>query len=253
MSSNEVVFSLVQTDITQADYGKNLQKHLEGIKASAEHQADIVVFPELSLTGYELPDAKALALPMDPDFDIFRKLSQSAVDHNLVIIAGCPIQNGDSKPFIGAVICFPDGRAEFYLKQYLHCGEEPYYAAGHQNYQFDVKGYKVALAICADFQNPKHSENAKSSGADIYLVSALITGNGYDADSAVWSDIASKHNVPVLLSNYIGESSGLKGCGKSGMWAPSGQAIFNAEGRDSGLVLCTIKQNLLGGCFELTA
>lgn len=250
MQNNGIIFSLVQADIAKSDYSKNLQRHLEGIKASADHKADIVVFPELSLTGYELSESSSLALPMDSDSIIFSQLSQAAVDNDLVVIAGCPIQNGDKKPFIGAIVCFPDGRIEFYLKQYLHSGEDQYCAPGDQNYQFDVKGYKISLAICADFQTPLHAEDAKASAADVYLISALITSNGYDADSDVLSGIASRHNFPVLLSNYICESGGLVGCGKSAMWDPSGKQVFSAEGTDQGLVLCSIGHDYLSGSFK---
>ncbi|MBB1489037.1 carbon-nitrogen hydrolase family protein [Oceanospirillum sediminis] len=250
MQNRTVTFSLVQSRIEKADYSRNLQIHLEGIKASAEHKADVVVFPELSLTGYELPDASRLALVKNSEDQVFRTLSQAATEHNLVVVAGCPIQNDGDKPFIGAVICFPNGRTEFYLKQYLHEGEDQYCSAADQNYQFDVNGYKVALAVCADFQNPMHSEDAATAGSDIYLVSALITGNGYAPDGEVLSGIASRHQFPVLLSNYVCESGGLTGCGKSAMWDQSGKQMFSAEGSEHGLVLCTISHDGLAGCFE---
>ncbi len=96
-------------------------------------------------------------------------LSQSSVENNIIVVAGCPLATENKKPTIGAVVCFPNGNIEFYSKQYLHEGEGKYCSSGFEDYIFPVGDYNVALAICADFTNPNHSANAAKKGADIYV------------------------------------------------------------------------------------
>ncbi len=234
-----ITISLAQVPVVRGDVSANLEGHLEMIVQSGHSNADIVVFPELSLTGYELDLAAELAFSPEPSS--FKQLSQAAVDNQVIVIAGCPLKSTQSsKPCIGAVICFPNGDVEFYSKQYLHVGEEEYCSYGIGDYCFEVNEYKVALAICADFANPIHSQRAKEIGADLYIASALISENGYDADAEILSEIAFKHDLPVLLSNHISPTGGWETCGKSSIWNSRGELVGGAMSKTSGLVLCRI-------------
>jgi predicted amidohydrolase len=212
------------------------------IKQSSGYHADIVVFPELSMTGYELDLAAKLAFSPEPSN--FKELSQASVENQIIVIAGCPLQTrSSSKPTIGAVVCFPNGAVEFYSKQYLHPGEENFCSCGATDYLFNINGYQIALAICADFTKPEHSKQAKKLGADIYLVSALISEKGYAHDSKILSEIASGHGFPVLLSNHISETGGWKTGGKSSAWNSHGECVIEDSFRKSGLIYCTISGN----------
>lgn len=235
----DVTVSLVHIPIERGNLCGNLENHIEMIERSSYYKADVVVFPELSLIGYELDLAEKLAFLPEPLS--FKELSQASVDNEIIVIAGCPLKvNGSSKPTIGAVVCFPDGLVQFYSKQYLHKGEDKYCSVGTTDYIFTVNGYQIALAICADFTVPEHSQRAKKLGADAYVVSALISSDGYVPDSKVLSEIALKHRLPVLLSNHISDTGGWKTCGKSSVWDSMGKLVISSGEQESGLVLCTI-------------
>ncbi|WP_417594412.1 carbon-nitrogen hydrolase family protein [Oceanospirillum sp.] len=235
----DVTISLAQIPVVRGDLKSNLRHHLEMISRSSRHNADVVIFPELSLTGYELDLAARLAF--SPEASSFQELSRASVENQIIVIAGCPLSSDcSSKPFIGAVICFPDGSVEFYSKQYLHPGEEQYCLFGPADYFFKVKGHRLALAICADFAEPEHSRRARESGADIYVVSALISGKGFAPDSEILSAIALKHGFAVLLSNHISETGGWETCGNSSVWDSYGERVINSDSADSGLILCTL-------------
>jgi predicted amidohydrolase len=153
--ASSINISLVQVPVFKEDIAANIEQHVVAIEASASLGADLVVFPELSLTGYELKSVGKLALGKEPSN--FSQLSQAASDYKISVIVGCPLVSGDSlKPSIGAVICHPDGNVEFYDKQHLHDGEQEYCSSGYEDYFLTIKSYKVALAICADFSCPEH-------------------------------------------------------------------------------------------------
>ncbi len=236
---SRITISLPQIPVTKGDVSANLKYHIGAIERSSQQSADVVVFPELSLTGYELELAAELAF--DPELSVFEEFSQAAVTHEVVVIAGCPLNASvSSKPTIGSVICFPDGKVDFYSKQYLHSGEEVYCSRGERDYHFELKGNQIALAICADFIEPLHSSRAKAMGADVYLVSALISEMGFEPDSKLLSDIASAHHFPVLLSNHISVTGGWETCGKNSIWGADGNRVTLPNSKEDCLVLCTI-------------
>ncbi len=236
--------SLPQVPVFKGDFQRNLELHVEMLRRSAQVGADLVVFPELSLTGYELELLKALAVP--PSAEHFAELSNAAVEHNTVVIAGCPlVQDGESMPAIGAVICYPDARVECYFKQYLHEGEGNHCSAGRSDYVFELNGYRLALAICADFANPLHARDAAEQGADLYLVSALISETGYEPDSEILSRLAQHHQMPVMLSNHISRTGGWDTFGHNAVWDATGKRALSTNSRDSCMLLCTLEgQNI---------
>lgn len=248
MTSGSVTISLAQVPVIKGALKENVKIHLSYISESSYLGADVVVFPELSLTGYELELADQLSFQQEPSE--FRVLSESSIENNIVVIAGCPLITEKSKPSIGAVICFPNGNIEFYSKQYLHTGEDTYCSPGKDDYLFSINNYRIALAICADFTNPRHSANAVTNGADMYIASALISGPAYQADARILSNIASVHKMPVLLSNHISQTGGWPACGKNTIWDSSGEVVITSGDKDECIVLCTFFDDNFNGIIK---
>ncbi|REC95233.1 carbon-nitrogen hydrolase family protein [Kushneria indalinina] len=242
--THDITIALAQPPVIRGAVADNLATHLTYIEQAAHYGADVIVFPELSLIGYE-PDLLA-PLAMSRSAETFDTLCAAATTHNMVVIAGCPLLNEGGKPSIGALICFPDGQHTLYAKQHLHDGEAAYCAPGHADCLFTVNGVRLALAICADFAHRAHAEAAAAQQADVYLVSALISEAGYETDAQLLAGIAQRHQFPVLLSNHISNTGGWQTCGRSGAWNARGERVVGAEGNDAALVLCTIS----GGSLE---
>ncbi|MHB0775042.1 carbon-nitrogen hydrolase family protein [Halomonas sp. WWR20] len=245
MDTRHITICLAQAPVIKGAVEENLKIHLSYISESSNSGADVVVFPELSLTGYELELAEKLAFQQEPNN--FKKLSKASVDNCIIIIAGCPLVVEKRKPAIGAVICFPNGKTEFYLKQYLHEGEDTYFSSGVEDYFISFGGYSIALAICADFSNPKHSADAVKSGAEIYIASALISESGYSTDAHILSNIASEYKIPVLLSNHVSNTGGWTTCGKNAVWDSSGKFVVSSYNKENCLVLCTFSGDTVTG------
>ncbi|MCE4513905.1 nitrilase-related carbon-nitrogen hydrolase [Xanthomonas hortorum] len=87
------------------EIGKNISKHLDVIRLAASKGADVLVFPELSLTGYEPGLAGALAVhPTDRRFDEFQVLSDR---HGMLIAVGAPTKGAKGTEI--SMICFQPG------------------------------------------------------------------------------------------------------------------------------------------------
>lgn len=240
-----ITIALAQLPVIKAAVDDNLKTHLAYIERAAALGANVVAFPELSLTGYELALLGQLAMPRDDA--TFAALTAAAVANNTVVIAGCPLHNPNGKPYIAAVICFPNGEHTFYLKQHLHEGEDVYCAPGTESGLINVNGTRIALAVCADFTHPSHAATAAAQQADVYLASALISPGGYATDAELLATIAKRHQLPVLLANHVATTGGWQTCGNSGGWNTAGELMVSAHGTQPSLVLCRIYNGVLSG------
>ncbi|MFM2483501.1 carbon-nitrogen hydrolase family protein [Celerinatantimonas yamalensis] len=229
----------------KGDIKNNVNHHIEHIKLSAESGADIAVFPELSLTSYELDLAAELAI--DSSVSIVIDLSNAAIDNNVVIVSGIPLVSDSDTPYIGASVSFPSGETNFYRKQYLHPGEDKFMSAGFENYSFEFKQRKVFLGICADFTNSQHWLDANEDHADIYILSVLISKNSFAHDSEILRCKTIEHKLNIVMTNYIGETGGWLSHGNSRAWDTDGNVPISANDSDQCIVLCTIIDGSISG------
>ncbi len=113
-----------QPSSVKGDIVANVQIHTDFVRIAAEHDVDVIVFPELSLTGYEPELAGDLILaPEDKRLHRLHELSRRL---DLTIIAGAPVESGSEKPHIGTLI-FSPGQSFIYAKKHLHGGEDMFF------------------------------------------------------------------------------------------------------------------------------
>lgn len=236
--TSPLYIAIAQTATRDLDIQSNLQSHIELIIQASMAGAELVVFPELSLTGYVLPELSSFSLTEGDDTLV--QLSKVAHRYAIDVIIGGPLQANCDKPAIGAARLSRHGHIDYYRKQYLHQGENEWCSSGRKSFVFELNGLKLALAICADFCHPQHAVDAVKLGADVYSVSALISSAGYDADAAMLSNIARQHAIPVVLSNHVGQTGGWQCAGRSAAWDGNGRQVAMAESDQQGLLIVRI-------------
>ncbi len=224
------------------DISANVLTHIKFIEAAHQASVELLVFPELSLSGYELPLLQQCALePLDPRLDPIKDLVRKT---NMTVIVGAPIVNGAGvAPAIGALTFFPDGRYDVYLKQYLHPGEELFTSKGTKtSCTHQLNGLFYSLAICADITHTQHAQQAAMAGASLYLAGVLISEGGYNADTNFLQSYALDYNFGVLMANHGAPSGGYISAGKSAFWLPDGDLLLTAP--STGNVLVSITNHL---------
>lgn len=218
------------------DIAANVWRHCSFIAAAAAAGTQLLVFSELSLTGYALPGLAANAIMLDDER--LAPLREPGASLDMTIIAGIPLANAAGLPFIGAAIFHADGRSSAYRKRFLHEGEEKYAAADSAiSKVIDVRGVPVALAICADTSSQQHAHAANIAGATLYAAGSVITPGGYDKEAARLSGYAKLFILAVLLANHAFDTGGYISAGRSAVWLPDGQLLLEAPGQDELLVL----------------
>ncbi|MEO8535628.1 MAG: carbon-nitrogen hydrolase family protein [Flavobacterium sp.] len=230
-----MILASAQTKPKRGDIESNLIDHYRLIELAAQKGADLIAFPELSITGYERENAADLAFSKD-DYRIDH-LKELAVNHNIIIIAGAPIQS-ESELYIGEFIIFPDNSVSIYTKQFLHEGEDDFFQPSFDyNPMIKIEDQKVSFAICADIDNPLHAENAGQKGTSIYIASIFFTPNGIPEAYRDLQNYAQKHKMNILMSNFSGESWGRTSGGKSAFWNNKGELVAQMSDSDSGLLI----------------
>ncbi len=218
------------------DLPANIERHLIFMQAAAEHGVQLLVFPELSLTGYEPSLAAGLAIA--PDDPVLAPLREMARELGLTAVVGMPLRQApEAGVSIGALVLGADGSLAVYTKLHLHPGEEVAFVPGQGGAPLEWASDTIALAVCADFSHASHPRLAVKAGATVYAVGALISEGGYPTDSALLQGYAAEHGLLVLMANHGGPSGGYVCAGRSAIWAADGNLLAAAPGVGDALVI----------------
>lgn len=230
------VLVAVQCVVRAGDLEANLATHLAFMQCAAELGARLLVFPELSLTGYE--PALAYGLAQAPDSALFDSLRHLARETEMATVVGVPLRvPGLDKPQIAACIFKADGSLAVYTKQYLHAGEEMFFSTGVGGELLGVDDRAVALSVCADFGHAEHPAQAAERGAQVYASSVLIGEGGYANDSALLQGYAKRHAMAVLMANHGGPTGGWAAAGRSAFWDEEGRRVAVTSGTGNHLLV----------------
>ena len=224
----------VQLASLKGDLPGNLQRHLVCIEQAAALGAELVVFPELSLTGYEPSVARQAALPVtSPRLDPL----QAACDRlGITVAVGLPLPTPDGIR-IGMPIFCPEAPRQAYAKQRLHDDELPYFTPGHQALLLEVGEHRVAPAICYESMFMAHAAVARERGADLYLVSVAKTAKGIREGYAHYPEVARELGMPVLMANCVGPADTFIGAGGSAAWDSQGHLLASLDAHSEGLIV----------------
>lgn len=228
-----MIISTAQTKPTAGNIEHNICQHLELLELATQVGSDVIVFPELSITGYEPTLANELATTHENQrFNVFQQKSDL---NNITIIIGCPIQ-GNNGIHIGSVIFQPNIERKVYLKKYLFHSETPYFKSGEAISTFEINKYRIAPAICYEISVKEHQECAYANHAELYLASVVedeqLIPNAFEK----MSNTSKAYNMVSLMSNCIGISGGYQCGGNSAIWNENGDLIEKLNSTQIGVL-----------------
>jgi predicted amidohydrolase len=235
---NQKTYAIAQIAVTAGDIEANAHKHLRFMHQAAALGAQFLLFPELSLTGYEPSLARELAIGLGDAR--LQPLRDCAASTAMLTVIGAPVRNPTGQNALIAALSFDaDGDIHCYSKQFLHPGEEQAFAAGSGGAVLTVQDDRIALAVCADFSHERHVQQATHNAADIYAASVLISHNGYPNDSAILARYAWEYDVVVMMANHGGDTGGWRSAGRSAIWSKGGAQVAAASGDGDWLLIAT--------------
>jgi predicted amidohydrolase len=224
-----------QTIPVRGDVDANIAGHVRLLRAIANEQVRVVVFPELSLTGYELDLADELAFS-ENDARL-APLTDSAASSGTILVVGAPVRIG-SKLHIGAFIVSPDGTVEIHTKQCLGAfssevspdgivppPEDTIFSPEDRSPLVRFDGNTAAIGVCAESLREWHAKQAADRGANMYLTGHFGIPLDGAFRAAVLQGHAVRHSMAVVFANYGGPTGGLPAGGKSAIWSESGALL----------------------------
>ena len=229
---------VAQTRPVKGDIPRNIANHQMLIDLAVSDGVDLIIFPELSLTGYEPELAAELATtPDDSRFDVFQAQSDA---HRITIGVGVPIRS-EKGIWISLLIFQPHQPRHLYSKKYLHADEEPFFVSGQSTLRFLGEKANVALAICYELSVSEHSENAFQNGAAIYIASVAKSATGMEKASETLAKIARNYAMTVLVSNSVGHCDNFESAGRSAIWNTKGELIRQLNDVDEGILILDLE------------
>ena len=241
------------------DKAANLALHLEHIEQAARQGVQLLLFPELSLTGYNLQDlVYEVAARPTADDAMFGPLLEATRAHDMDLLVGFVEEDQRNRFFIsqaylsqGAVVHV---HRKVYLPTYGLFDEGRYFAWGDSVRAFDTRFGRVGLLICEDFWHASPPYLLWLDGADMVLCVSASPGRGLDEgpmlSSARWVDrvlgsYASLFTSYVVHCNRIGFEDGLNFWGGSGIIDPNGEVLAQAAQFEPAFLVQEIDLNQL--------
>jgi predicted amidohydrolase len=233
-----------------ANRERNLPMHLAQIEAAKRQGADLVVFPELSLTGYFVRD-------MVPDV----ALDRSSPEISRLVEAASPgaivagfVEDSPSHRFYNAAFFAEAGKLvhvhrKVYLPTYGLFDEQRYFAAGNRIQAFDTARFgRVGLLVCEDLWHVSAAMIMQAEEVDILIWVAnspargvdgpkIRTAETYDQMSRAFAQLL---GAVVVLVNRVGFEDGLCFWGGSRVVGPDGSLLAEAPMLDEALTIASI-------------
>jgi predicted amidohydrolase len=200
------------------DVAGNAERHAQAVRVAG---ARVVVFPELSLTGYEL-DAEAVA----PDDPRLAPLVEAAADTHTTVLAGAPVA-GDH---IAMLAIDAEGARVAYRKINLGGAEPERFAPGAAPAVLEVDGVRLGLAICKDTGVVEHAADTAALGIDAYVAGIVHHFDEGDEHIRRALRVTRDHGVFVVMASMANPTGGGfdRTAGRSGIWAPDGSLLAQA-------------------------
>ncbi len=253
----KIRIALAQFNTKLGDIDSNLKVHLEHIEEAKQQDADLIIFPELSLTGYALQDLVASSALMPHQNDpIFNKLIHASEDIDLMV--GFVHEDRRHRFYIAAAYLSAGEIRHIHNKVYLPTygmfDEGRFFAAGNSVRAFDTRFGRVGMLICEDFWHASLPYLLWLDGADILLFSSSSPGRGLSEDprlsSSVWVEHTNRAYAGLFTNfvahaNRVGYEDGLNFWGGSTIFDPNGDLVVRIPDFESALTVAEIDLNQL--------
>jgi len=255
-SSARARIALAQMEPILGDVEANVSRHVAWARQAISRGADLLVFPELSLTGYLLQDLVAdVAVSLDQP-DPIRPLLETS--RRIAMVVGL-VEESTGHRFHNSALFLARGRVrhvhrKVYLPTYGMFDEGRFFAAGDRIEAFPTPFGRMGILICEDFWHPSSALVLAQDGADCLLVlsagpTEAIGRQGGSIGQATWRNLArvtaQMQTLFVAYVNRVGFEDGVNFAGGSCVFDPLGECLAEGPILEDGLVICDLERSSL--------
>jgi len=242
---SKIKIALVQMNCKREDKAKNLTKIEQTVIKAKRQAADLVIFPELSLTGYVVRDQiyeLAETIP-GPSTKAIENIAKKTKVH---IVFGMPelSEKAQATIYNAAVFVGPEGVIGKYRKMYLPTHsvfeEKRYFRPGYQTAAFDTELGKIGLIICYDVFFPEVSRLTRLKGAQLIVCISASPATRRAFFETLTVARAIENTAFLAYVNLVGIEDGLQFWGGSRLVGPNGKVLVQAKYDEEDLVMCDV-------------
>lgn len=250
----------LESDIGSAKYDPrpaNLERALQAINTVAGQGAQLLVFGEVYLNGYESGQfTPKYAVAEEEDDPFVAPLVEEAARRDVCIIMGATTHKG---PFPGdvynsAIVIGPDGILGVYSKSHVAAflfsgnrvvGEKLYWSPGEALPVFDTSFGRIGIEICYDIWFPEVARTLALKGAELIInVSAAIRGFEESWDHFLFTR-ALENFIPYLHVSVVGKQKDFELFGGSRLYSPFGMVLAEAPRGEEALLTADLDKKLI--------
>lgn len=236
----------------QTPFASGSAEALQRLDAAAERVraegAELLVTPEMALTGYAIGADRVATLAEPASGPLAQAVGAIARRHGLAIAYGYPEAHADGAPYNAAQFIDADGkRLANYRKTHLFGNlDRSQFSAGEAAPRvFMYRGWRLGLLICYDVEFPEAVRLLALQGADAVLVPTANMEPFDEVQRVLLPARALENRLYVAYANACGQEAGLAYNGLSGVYGPAGRTLAQATSPDVGLVQVTLSSSAL--------
>jgi predicted amidohydrolase len=244
----KITIALAQISSKRENKKENLQKIEELTIKAKEQAADLVIFPELSLTGYVVRD-QIYELAETIPGPATKKIEGIARKTGMHVIFGMPelSEKTEATIFNTAVFIGPKGFIGKYRKMYLPTHsvfeEKRYFRPGYQTAAFNTALGNIGLCICYDLFFPEVCRLTRLKGAQLIVCISASPSVRRSYFEILTAARALENTAFLAYVNLVGVEEGLQFWGGSRLVSPIGDVLAKAKYDEEDFVACEVDYN----------
>ncbi len=248
-AASTLKIGLAQIDSRLGDVEANVERHLAWIERARSQGVDLLVFPELSLTGYRLMHLTS-RVPMRPDAPQLRRLADAAGP--MAVVAGFVEESDRGMLHNSVTLLAKDSPSYIHRKLYLPTygifQEERFFRPGRRLELAPLPGCRMGVLICEDLWHPELARRLAFAGAKLLIVPSAapgrVAGGELPANHESWETLtrstALLNTCWVVYCNRVGWEEGSFYAGASHIVRPGGDLLERAPVLEEHLLMADL-------------
>jgi predicted amidohydrolase len=236
----------VQTGAIAGAVETNVAVACSWVRRAAAEDVQVVVLPELVLTGYDPPTWRSDQAYVHPHDRRLSHLAATARSAGVLALAGAAVgELGDPRRTLAMLAFLPDGAVTVaYEKQHLWDVEREHFTPGRAGADVTVGGWLVGLGICYDGCFPEHARAAADAGALAYVCpSAYVVGSEHRRD-LYYAARAIDNGMYVVMAGLVGWCGDTEFSGGTAIYDPQGRPVARVA-KGNGMVVADLDRAVI--------
>ena len=238
--------AIVQMETTLLDIEANTTKILNFMSRATEHDAQIVVFPECVLTGYNMTLDEAEGLAVSIPGAQTELITNTCAHSGILVVVGTIERGQDGRLYNSAVLINSDGVLGIYRKTHLPMlGIDRFLSPGDTIPEpFSTELGHLGMLICYDIRFPEPVRVLSLAGTQIVLIPTAWPDKASLYPDFVVRTRSEENHVYIAAANHVGEERGVRYLGRSLITSPSGEIIAEGSPTEEEILYADIELEL---------